>query len=339
MDAVAPDDGPSSEQDREKDHEFDPPVEMMVNDFDDERTLDEEEAMEQPVDTQNEVSELQRESEMPIEELLKKYGYTDDGAPLLPDDDEEEEEDDDEEEEEEEEDEAALKQLYHEIPAETEAKDSGREPEPDKSGTTARLLRFSRPAEKEGADHDYQPEEEDWKKTIMVGSDYQAGIPEGLCRYDDALPYENEDKVLWDPSALSEEAVINFLRKVPGIGAANGSPRDDEQALHLLLQCGYNVDEALRRQQMNVVPPTDTMSLWSEEECLNFENGLRTYGKDFHLIQQNKVRTRSVGELVQFYYLWKKTERHDVFANEARADKKKHTGIPLALWSVLEMEL
>ena len=35
---------------------------------------------------------------------------------------------------------------------------------------------------------------------------------------------------------------------------------------------------------------SDPMSLWSEEECRNFENGLRTYGKDFHLIQLNKVR-------------------------------------------------
>ncbi len=53
--------------------------------------------------------------------------------------------------------------------------------------------------------------------------------------------------------------------------------------------------------------------------------GLRLYGKDFHMIQQQKVRTRSVGELVQFYYLWKKTERHDVFANATRLEKKKYT--------------
>ncbi len=66
---------------------------------------------------------------------------------------------------------------------------------------------------------------------------------------------------------------------------------------------------------MNAVPPADTMSLWSEEECKAFETGLRVYGKDFHSIQNQKVGTRSVGELVQFYYLWKKTERHDVFAN------------------------
>lgn len=39
----------------------------------------------------------------------------------------------------------------------------------------------------------------------------------------------------------------------------------------------------------------DPMSLWSEEECRNFENGLRTYGKDFYLIQQNKVSQTSSG--------------------------------------------
>lgn len=31
-----------------------------------------------------------------------------------------------------------------------------------------------------------------------------------------------------------------------------------------------------------------------------------------------------MGELVQFYYLWKKTERHDVFANVTRVEKKKY---------------
>ena len=76
---------------------------------------------------------------------------------------------------------------------------------------------------------------------------------------------------------------------------------------------------------MNAVPAVETMTLWSEEECRAFELGLRLYGKDFHMIQSQKVRTRSVGELVQFYYLWKKTERHDVFANNTRLEKKKYT--------------
>lgn len=129
----------------------------------------------------------------------------------------------------------------------------------------------------------------------MVGSDYQAVIPEGLCHYDDALPYENEDKLLWDPSALPQEEVEEFLVKANTLNRHSdllhlGSKlRDDEQALFLLQQCGHNTDEALRRIRLNAMPPTDTMSSWSEEECRNFESGVRSYGKNFHLIQQNKV--------------------------------------------------
>lgn len=164
-------------------------------------------------------------------------------------------------------------------------------------GGSSRLLRsVSRPqSEEEDDDCDYSPDEEEWKKTIMVGSDYQATIPEGLCRYDDALPYENEDKILWNPSHIPEEEVEEFLERaqLPSVKGndmpAGGHVRDDEQALYLLLQCGYSLEEALRRRWMNVLPPTDSISLWSEEECHNFESGLRTYGKDFHLIQRNKV--------------------------------------------------
>lgn len=188
-------------------------------------------------------------------------------------------------------------------------------------------------------DVDYIPDEE-VKKTIMVGSDFQAAIPEGLCRYDDALPYENEDKLLWNPTVLGEGLIEEYLKKIAAAASSNtGAPhtnnvfsiplgkhlRDDEQGLYLLQQCGHNIDEALRRRRINALPVAEQqMSIWSEEECRNFENGLRIHGKDFHMIQQTKVRTRSVGELVQFYYLWKKTERHDLFANKARLEKKKY---------------
>lgn len=101
--------------------------------------------------------------------------------------------------------------------------------------------------------------------------------------------------------------------------------RDDEQALFLLQQCGHNVDEALRRIRINVIPTPDAIGLWSEEECQNFESGVGSFGKGFHRIQQNQVRTRSVGELVQFYYMWKKSERHDVFVNKARGEKRPNS--------------
>ena len=55
-----------------------------------------------------------------------------------------------------------------------------------------------------------------------------------------------------------------------------------------------------------------------------FFTGLRVFGKDFRLIQKNKVLTRTVGEIVQFYYLWKKTERHDAFVTQTKLGRKKY---------------
>lgn len=43
-----------------QDDDFEPTAEMMVNDFDDERTLDEEEAMEEAGGEQDEICDLER---------------------------------------------------------------------------------------------------------------------------------------------------------------------------------------------------------------------------------------------------------------------------------------
>lgn len=60
----------------------------------------------------------------------------------------------------------------------------------------------------------------------MVGSEFQAQIPEGLCRYDDALPYENEDKLVWDPSQLNESDIELYLQKV-SVPTANSNGTGD----------------------------------------------------------------------------------------------------------------
>lgn len=366
----------------------------MVNDFDDEQTLEEEESLaaKEMQDPNAELSDLQREGEMPIEELLKLYGApasnftpsssgprkrrrrpspkpnkkpasenlseesssaqpaTSTAASAEEAGDESPDEDattttttnnlenqslDDETIDEEEPSE--LRKLYTGLY--------------DKDAKDGELKLDQSLSDEE--DLDYSPDEDEPKKTIMVGGDFQAQIPEGLCSYDDALPYENEDKLLWDPSKLSDSDIEDYLKKFSTLASANGGTnyisqggkhlRDDEQALHLLLQCGNNCEEALRRRRLGGVQPAATMSIWSEEECRNFENGLRLHGKCFHEIQASKVslhnsateierevslnlqvKTRSVGECVQFYYIWKKTERHDVFANKARLEKKKY---------------
>ncbi|XP_061681976.1 mesoderm induction early response protein 2 isoform X2 [Syngnathoides biaculeatus] len=195
-------------------------------------------------------------------------------------------------------------------------------------------------------------------KEIMVGSMYQAIIPP-LSPYTyqeqgrnlllvpffhllissslaSLFPaYNNGDQLLWRPGALPLQEVEDFLLNVQRPRGQEeamckqtcaDTVRDNEQALYELLKCNFNVEEATRRLRFNVKVFTEDLCGWSEEECRNFEHGYKVYGKNFHLIQANKVRTRSVGECVEYYYMWKKSERHDYFTQQAtRITRKKYT--------------
>ncbi|XP_034743321.1 mesoderm induction early response protein 1b isoform X2 [Etheostoma cragini] len=310
------------------DHDFDPSADMLVHDFDDERTLEEEEMLEASDETNaNEIEDLAREGDMPIHELLSLYGY---GGGSLADEDEEEEEEEEEEpedeEDEEEEDEEEEDLDNNESSQRTgELKrnegegvkiSSGHRDEDQatsevrtrsvRSLGTAELIRpqklkyFESNNDAEGEsdeDEDYVPSE-DWKKEIMVGSMYQAETPVGLCKYkDNEKVYENDDQLLWNPECLPEGKVVEFLTEATrrtgeekGVDAIpEGSHiKDNEQALYELVKCDFDTEEALRRLKFNVKAAREELSVWTEEECRHFEQGLKAYGKDFHLIQANK---------------------------------------------------
>ncbi|XP_036745809.1 mesoderm induction early response protein 2 isoform X1 [Manis pentadactyla] len=170
------------------------------------------------------------------------------------------------------------------------------------------------------------------KKEIMVGPQFQADLSHlHLNRHSEKI-YENEDQLLWDPSILPEREVEEFLyravkrrwHEVAGPQLPDGEAvRDSEQALYELVKCNFNAEEALRRLRFNVKVIRDGLCAWGEEECRNFEHGFRVHGKNFHLIQANKVRTRSVGECVEYYYLWKKSERYEYFSQQTRLGRRK----------------
>ncbi|XP_061099451.1 mesoderm induction early response protein 1-like isoform X2 [Conger conger] len=342
------------------DQEFDPSAEMLVHDYDDERTLDEEEMLEEETNFGNEIEDLAREGEMPIEELLNLYGYGSAGSPEEEDDDDEDEDYDDDGDED---DGGDVDYLDNDHGRSTEElkRNKPLPLAPDgrvkhcgeledemlysvdgrrRSHSTAELIRprkckyfeSNNGEEESEEDEDYIPSE-DWKKEIMVGSMYQAETPSGISKYkDNEKVYENDDQLLWDPEYLPENEVVEFLTEASkrtgeerGVDAIpEGSHiKDNEQALYELVKCNFDTEEALRRLKFNVKAARE-LSLWTEEECRNFEQGLKAYGKDFHLIQGNKVRTRSVGECVAFYYMWKKSERYDFFAQQTRLGKRKY---------------
>ncbi|XP_045147807.1 mesoderm induction early response protein 1 isoform X7 [Echinops telfairi] len=332
------------------DHEFDPSADMLVHDFDDERTLEEEEMMEGETNFNSEIEDLAREGDMPIHELLSLYGY--DSSVRLHEEEDEEEEEEEEVEDEEDGDNDDNSGCSGENKEENTKDSSGQEDEtqssnddPSQSVASQDAHEVIRPRrckyfdtnseieEESEEDEDYIPSE-DWKKEIMVGSMFQAEIPVGICRYkENEKVYENDDQLLWDPEYLPEDKVIAFLKDASrrtgdekGVEAIpEGSHiKDNEQALYELVKCNFDTEEALRRLRFNVKAAREELSVWTEEECRNFEQGLKAYGKDFHLIQANKVRTRSVGECVAFYYMWKKSERYDFFAQQTRFGKKKY---------------
>ncbi|KFV62277.1 Mesoderm induction early response protein 1, partial [Dryobates pubescens] len=348
------------------DHEFDPSADMLVHDFDDERTLEEEEMMEGETNFSSEIEDLNRESDMPIQELLSRYGY--DGTMPLQEDEEDEEEEEEEEEGEDDDDvdnddnsgcsgENKEETIKDSSGQEDETQSSNDDPAPSvASQDPQEIIRprrckyfdtNSEIEEESEEDEDYIPSE-DWKKEIMVGSMFQAEIPAGTCKYkENEKVYENDDQLLWNPDFLPEDKVIEFLNEASrrtgeekGLDAIpEGSHiKDNEQALYELVKCNFDTEESLRRLRFNVKAAREELSVWTEEECRNFEQGLKVYGKDFHVIQANKVRTRSVGECVAFYYMWKKSERYDFFAQQTRFGKKKYNLHPGVTTSQSERE-
>ncbi|KAK2841312.1 hypothetical protein Q7C36_012891 [Tachysurus vachellii] len=326
-----------------EDHDFDPTAEMLVHEYDDERTLEEEEAQEGDKNFSAELADLEKEGNMPLEELLAIYRYDpsvntaagsslDSSSGELADDfpdmtlDKEE---------------IAKDLLSGDYEEETQSSADDLTPSVTSHEATdffPRTLRsnatYDGDKESEGEEEGLSPE--DSRKEIMVGSQYQAEVPVGLSFYCDDKMYVEEDQLLWCPDMLPERKVEDYLRKALSqttdssteSSTCGGHIQDNEQALYELVKCNYNMTEALMRYCSNPKSSKEESPPWSEEECRNFEHALQIYEKNFHLIQKNKVPTRTVAECVAFYYMWKKSERFDYFVQQNRFGKKKYNIYP-----------
>ncbi|KAI7695318.1 Mesoderm induction early response protein 1 [Sarcoptes scabiei] len=295
----------------DSDQDFDPSAEMLVNDFDDEHTLDEEEALSDELANKNELDELTKEQNIPIEELLQMYGYNQDKS----------------------------SSAENSADKTTDAADPSNSNVFNQPQTSSLNQSLNSDYSDEDSDEDFSVNEDEWRRTIQVGSDFQAVIPEGLKQYEDNF-IDYGDKFLWKPSAsinvnLIDEYLLEYAKSslsddenfADFILPSGSHIKDDEQALFTLLNCKYDSKNALYKHENGTetkAPISESMTPWTEEECRAFEAGLRTFGKDFYQIKF-RIPTRSVGEVISFYYLWKKTERHDIFANKYRMEKKKYS--------------
>ncbi|XP_030215603.1 mesoderm induction early response protein 3 isoform X3 [Gadus morhua] len=322
-----------------EDHDFDPTAEMLVHEYDDERTLEEEESLEGERNFNSEIADLEKEGNMPLEELLAIYRYegsagssidssSGDLTDELPDMTLDKEE-------------IAKDLLSGDYEEETQSSADDLTPSVTSHEATdffPRTLRSNAmDGDKESECDEDGPSPEDSRKEIMVGSQYQADVPACICHYEDGEKvYEDDDELLWSPNMLAENKVRAFLVDVlsriaeekTGCDKPGLSVRDDEKALFELLNCKFNPHEALERYCSHVKSTMDESPPWTEEECRSFEHALQMYDKNFHLIQKHKVPTRSVAQCVAFYYMWKKSERFDFFVQQNRFGKKKYNSYP-----------
>ncbi|OCT70553.1 hypothetical protein XELAEV_18037477mg [Xenopus laevis] len=170
----------------------------------------------------------------------------------------------------------------------------------------------------------YNPETRRLNSTqgeIRVGPSHQAKLP-------DLQPFPSPDhdtitqheELVWMPG-INDCDLLMYLRAARSMAAFAGmcdggstedgcvaASRDDTtlNALNTLHESNYDAGKALQRLVKKPVPKL-IEKCWTEDEVKRFIKGLRQYGKNFFRIRKELLPNKETGELITFYYYWKKT--------------------------------
>ncbi|KPP75919.1 Metastasis-associated protein MTA2-like, partial [Scleropages formosus] len=170
---------------------------------------------------------------------------------------------------------------------------------------------------------------------IRVGSKYQAEIPDKLAEGEsDSRIQEKLETKVWDPNnQLKDSQIDQFLVVARAVGtfarALDCSSSIRQPSLHMSAAAAsrditlfhamdtlQKNDYDLARAMSTLVPQggpvlcRDEMEEWSASEAMLFEEALEKYGKDFNDIRQDFLPWKSLASVVQFYYMWKTTDRY-----------------------------
>ena len=156
---------------------------------------------------------------------------------------------------------------------------------------------------------------------IRVGPSHQAKVP----RYEGNIPPigrpDRYEELTWEPGRTHDHDLLMYLRAARSMAAFAGmcdggstedgcfaASRDDTtaNALDVLHECEYDTGKALQTLVKNPVP-NGLEKQWSEDENRRFIKGLRLHGKNFFKIRAEFLPEKETGDLITYYYLWKKT--------------------------------
>ncbi|KAG8331969.1 hypothetical protein J6590_031214 [Homalodisca vitripennis] len=177
---------------------------------------------------------------------------------------------------------------------------------------------------------------------IRIGPSHQARLPDyrsgggaGAGAGDPELSKEREE-LRWLPAMALDGDLLMYLRAARSMAAFAGmcdggsaddgcvaASRDDTtiNALDVLHDSGYDPGKALQALVKCPVPKGIDKK-WCEEETKRFVKGLRQFGKNFFRIRKDLLPHKDTSELVEFYYLWKKTPG----ANNNRPHRRRRQG-------------
>ncbi|XP_028826274.1 arginine-glutamic acid dipeptide repeats protein [Denticeps clupeoides] len=156
---------------------------------------------------------------------------------------------------------------------------------------------------------------------IRVGPSHQAKLPELQPPPGPGLETVTEnEQLVWTPG-VNDCDLLMYLRAARSMAAFAGmcdggstedgclaASRDDTtlNALNMLHESHYDAAKALQCLVKKPVPKL-IEKCWSEDEVKRFIKGLRQYGKNFFRIRKELLPNKKTGELITFYYYWKKT--------------------------------
>uniref|UniRef100_A0A4W6DBT8 Arginine-glutamic acid dipeptide repeats protein n=1 Tax=Lates calcarifer TaxID=8187 RepID=A0A4W6DBT8_LATCA len=149
----------------------------------------------------------------------------------------------------------------------------------------------------------------------------QAKLPELQPRPAPGLQTQTEsEELMWTPG-VNDCDLLMYLRAARSMAAFAGmcdggstedgclaASRDDTtlNALNMLHASHYDAAKALQRLVKKPLPKL-IEKCWSEGDVKHFIKGLRQYGKNFFRIRKDFLPSKKTGELITFYYHWKKT--------------------------------
>ncbi|MEQ2310377.1 hypothetical protein AMECASPLE_008229 [Ameca splendens] len=156
---------------------------------------------------------------------------------------------------------------------------------------------------------------------IRVGPSHQAKLPELQPRPALGAQTQTEnEELMWTPG-VNDCDLLMYLRAARSMAAFAGmcdggstedgclaASRDDTtlNALNMLHASHYDAAKALQRLVKRPLPKL-IEKCWSEDDVKRFIKGLRQYGKNFFRIRKDFLPSKKTGELITFYYHWKKT--------------------------------